>query len=61
MKYQLRCCNCGHRTPDFTSWFGQKQFCPICGGRHVEAIYDTDYSGLKKLFENKPASFWNYF
>lgn len=61
MKYQLKCCNCGHRTPDFTSWFGQKQFCPICGERHVEAIYDTDYSGLKKLFEDKPASFWHYF
>lgn len=61
MKYQLKCCNCGHKTQDFTSWFGQKQFCPICGGRHVEAVYDTDYSGLKKLLEKKPTSFWNYF
>ncbi|MDR0573797.1 MAG: pyridoxal-phosphate dependent enzyme [Tannerella sp.] len=61
MKYYLKCCKCNHITENLSSWFGQKQFCPNCGGRHVEAVYSTDYSKLKDLLKNKPASFWNYF
>ncbi|MDR2915769.1 MAG: pyridoxal-phosphate dependent enzyme [Tannerella sp.] len=61
MKYYLKCCKCSHITKDLSSWFGQKQFCPDCGGRHVEAVYHTDYSKLKDLLKNKPDSFWNYF
>ncbi|MDR0349317.1 MAG: pyridoxal-phosphate dependent enzyme, partial [Tannerella sp.] len=64
MKYQLKCCKCGHRTPDFASWFEQKQFCPTCGGRHVEAFYSADYAALTELTsltENKPTGFWHYF
>ncbi len=61
MKYYLKCCKCSYITKDLSSWFGQKQFCPDCGGRHVEAVYHTDYSKLKDLLKNKPDSFWNYF
>ena len=61
MKYQLKCCKCSHVTDNLSLWFGQKQFCPACKGRHVEAVYSSDYSGLKTLFKNTPTSFWNYF
>jgi threonine synthase len=61
MKYQLKCCKCGHKTQNTASWFEQKQTCPICKERHVEAVYTTDYSRLKELLGSKPASFWHYF
>jgi threonine synthase len=71
MKYQLKCCNCSHRTPGFASWFGQKQSCPICGGKHVEAIYTANYSRLKERLNHplpeaaetcgNPSGFWHYF
>ena len=61
MKYNLKCCKCGYVIKDLAEWFGNKQFCPKCGTRHVEAIYSTDYSKLAELLQNKPDSFWNYF
>ena len=61
MKYNLKCCKCGFIIEDLASWFGYKQFCPKCGTRHVETTYFTDYSVMKRLFENKPSSLWNYF
>ena len=61
MKYHLKCCKCGHEISDFSVWFGHNQFCPSCGGRHVEAVYFTDYAKLKDLLQQKATSFWHYF
>ena len=61
MKYCLKCCNCGFVTENFSAWFGRKQFCANCGGRHVEAVYFADYSQLKELLKGQPVSFWHYF
>jgi threonine synthase len=61
MKYHLKCSKCGHVTQNLSDWFGQKQFCPNCGGRRVEAVYFTDYSKLKDLLKDNPTSFWHYF
>ena len=61
MKYNLKCCKCGYVTENFSAWFGQKQFCANCGGRHVEAVYSTDYSLLIDLLKGQPVSFWHYF
>ena len=61
MKYNLKCCTCGSTIEDFSAWFGQKQFCASCGGRHVEAVYFADYTRLKYLLKGQPVSFWHYF
>ena len=61
MKYYLKCRSCGCTIDNFTVWFGQKQFCASCGGRHVEAVYFADYSRLKELLKGQPVSFWHYF
>ena len=61
MKYHLKCNACGHVTKNLAVWFRQKQFCPNCGGRRVEAVYFTDYTQLNDLLKNKSASFWHYF
>ena len=61
MKYFLKCCNCGHVIAELSDWFGQRQFCPNCGGRRVEAVYSTDYSRLKDLLNSASTSFWHYF
>ena len=61
MKYVLKCCKCGYVTENFSAWFGQKQFCTNCGGRHVEAVYFADYSLLLDLLKGQPVSLWHYF
>ena len=61
MKYHLKCCKCGHITKNLATWFVQKQFCPDCGGRRVEAEYLTDYSKLNDLLDSNASSFWHYF
>lgn len=59
--YHLECCKCGHVINNFSLWFRHNQFCPACGGRHVEAVYFTDYSKLKDLLQQQPDNFWHYF
>ena len=61
MKYALRCCKCGEIIKNFSVWFGQKQVCPNCGGRHVEVDYFTGYAKLDDLLKEQPANFWHYF
>jgi threonine synthase len=61
MKYQIKCCKCGHKTPDFKTWFGDNQTCSNCGGKDAETVYDTDYFRLNNLYSYKPLSFWHYF
>ena len=61
MKYHFKCCKCGHVINNFADWFEQKQFCPVCGGRHVEAVYLADYSKLKELMQQQAVNFWHYF
>ena len=61
MKYHFKCCKCGHVISNFADWFGHKQFCPVCGGRHVEAVYLADYSKLKELMKQQAVNFWHYF
>ena len=61
MKYYLKCCNCGCEISSFSVWFGQKQFCPDCGSRHVEVVYLADYSLLIDLQGSASTSFWRYF
>lgn len=61
MKYQLKCCECGHITPTFSDWFKQNQSCPVCGNKRSEVEYFTDYSKLKDLLHSNITSFWGYF
>ena len=60
-KYQLKCVDCGHVTPDFATWLGQNQECPVCHSKHAEIEYSADYSRLKELMKGQPESFWHYF
>ena len=59
-KYYLQCVACGHKTSDFGAWFEQNQVCPVCGSKHSEVWYNTDYKGLKTIMEEKVDSFWEY-
>ena len=61
MKYFLSCLGCGCEIKDFSVWFGHNQFCPACGGRHVEAVYSADYSKFKDLLKGRADNFWHYF
>lgn len=60
-KYDLRCTNCGYKTPDFLTWFEQGQKCPQCESKHSEVFYNRNYKRLPKFLKTKPDSFWNYF
>ena len=60
-KYHLKCCKCNHEIENFTDWFKHHQSCAVCGGRHVEAVYFTDYSKLMDLLAKQPVNFWHYF
>lgn len=60
-KYQLKCVDCGHITPNFATWFEQNQECPVCHSKHAEIEYSADYSQLKGLMQGQPESFWHYF
>ncbi|MDD4970903.1 MAG: pyridoxal-phosphate dependent enzyme [Paludibacter sp.] len=59
-KYLLQCVVCGHKTPDFGTWFEQNQVCPTCGSKHSEVWYQTDYTKLPELMKGEVLSFWQY-
>ncbi len=59
-KYYLKCVTCEHITPDFGVWFEQNQVCPVCGSKHSEVWYHTDYKEFKELIKRNVESFWNY-
>ena len=61
MKYHLICTKCGHITKNLSDWFAQKQLCPECGCRRVEAVYFAEYTKLKDLLKKESTSFWHYF
>ncbi len=63
-KFKLQCIKCGRIFNGFSEWFDVNQVCPQCGSKHTEAIYDDDFSGIKKLIHtpsNEIKSFWHYF
>jgi len=60
-KYLLQCVACGHKTPDFGTWFKQNQVCPTCGSKHSEVWYSADYKELAELMKGDVTSFWHYF
>ncbi|MFV0392694.1 MAG: pyridoxal-phosphate dependent enzyme [Paludibacteraceae bacterium] len=60
-KYELKCTQCGHVTPDFWTWFEQGQQCPKCGSKHSEVWYNRNYNKLNRIWKSTPESFWEYF
>ena len=60
-EYYIECVKCEHVLEDFSTWFNNNQQCPICGSKHVEVKYQTDYSELEDLLKKEPSSFWHYF
>lgn len=58
--YYIECVQCGHVLEDFTTWFKHKQLCPVCGSKHAEVKYHTDYTGLRNILQQKPDNFWAY-
>jgi threonine synthase len=63
-KFILKCTTCGKEFNSFKAWFDVFQVCPNCHKKHVETIYDVDYSMLKDLIhakDRKDFSMWHYF
>lgn len=60
-KYYLKCVKCEHITQDFATWFQQNQACPICGSKHSEVWYNSDYKELPLISKGNPENFWQYF
>lgn len=59
-KYKFICKKCGKEIGTAKEWFNQDQLC-TCGSNYATVEYNTDYSELEKLLQEKNVnSFYHY-